>query len=71
MPGKLSTFFALALFVIASLLALPVFAATSASFVFDAVSDPGDLPDGPDYIVTAVGPVDDAGGCDVMVMIIV
>ena len=70
MPVK-RTIASFLLFLVASLLALPVLAATSATFVFDAVSDPGDLPDGPDYIVTAVGPVDDAGGCDVMVMIIV
>lgn len=71
MPGKRSTLFVLVLLVSASLLALPVLAATSASFVFDAISDPGDLADGPDYDVTAIGPIDDGSGCDAMVMIMV
>lgn len=46
-------------------------AATSASFVFDTLSDPADLADGPDYLVTASGVVDDGAGCDVVVMVMV
>ncbi|MFN8448057.1 MAG: hypothetical protein U0521_05580 [Anaerolineae bacterium] len=48
-----------------------VFAVSSASFVFDFVSDPGDAADGPDFNVTGVGPIDDGSGCggDVVVMI--
>jgi hypothetical protein len=45
--------------------------AASASFVFDFVSDPGDLADGPDFNVTGSGLVDDGGGCDIVVMVMV
>ncbi len=48
-----------------------VFAVSSATFVFDAISDPGDLADGPDYDITGVGFVDDGSGCDVVTMIMV
>ena len=48
-----------------------VFAASSASFVFDFVSDPGDVGDGPDYDVTGIGVIDDGGGCDLVVMVMV
>jgi len=41
-----------------------VFAASSATMVFDFVSDPGDVGDGPDFIVTGSGLVDDGSGCD-------
>jgi MYXO-CTERM domain-containing protein len=54
------------------LCATAAFAVTSATFVFDTVSDPGDLADGPDYDVTGVAPVDDTGaGCDAVVMLMV
>lgn len=46
------------------------FAMSSATFVFD-FSDLGDLGDGPDYIITAIDPIDDGGGCDAAVMIMV
>ena len=46
-------------------------AVTSATFTFDAVSDPGDLADGPDYDIVGVGPVDDGTGCDAVAMIMV
>jgi hypothetical protein len=47
------------------------FAADSATLVFDFVTDPGDVADGPDYIVTATGLVDDGTGCDAVVAIMV
>jgi hypothetical protein len=47
-------------------------AVESADFVFDTTTDPGDLPDGPDFVVTGVGPIDDTGtGCDAVAMVIV
>ncbi len=50
----------------------PLFAASSATFVFDFLTDPYDVADGPDYIVTATDPIDDNGtSCDMMVMIMV
>lgn len=60
---------------VAGLVLMSVFgtahAVTSATFVFDTVSDPGDLADGPDYHVTGIGPIDDGGGCDLVVMVMV
>lgn len=53
------------------LLAAAAFAVTSATFVFDAVSDPGDLADGPDYDVTGIAPINDGAGCDAVVMVMV
>ncbi|HLU09656.1 MAG TPA: hypothetical protein VK003_08310 [Oceanobacillus sp.] len=38
-----------------------IFAVSSATFVFDFVSDPGDVADGPEFDVTGVGLVDDTG----------
>lgn len=49
----------------------PLLAVTSASFVFDFISDPGDVADGPDYDVTGIGPIDDGSGCDAVVMLMV
>jgi hypothetical protein len=46
------------------------FAVTSATFVFDFVTDPGDAADGPDFNVTGIGPIDDTGtSCDAVVMV--
>jgi hypothetical protein len=48
------------------------FAASSATFTFDFVTDPGDGADGPDYNVVGTGLVDDNGlSCDVVVMVMV
>ena len=49
------------------------FAVSSASFVFDFVTDPGDSADGPDYNVVGTDPVDDGSGCggDSVVMVMV
>lgn len=66
--------FATALLIVLSLtVASSAFAVTSATFVFDFLSDPGDVADGPDYDVTGVGAVDDGSGCggDVVVMVMV
>lgn len=62
----------LLLFVVAILAASVgiVYAASSASFVFD-FSDLGDLADGPEFNVTGSGLVDDGSGCDVVVMVMV
>jgi len=49
----------------------PAMAVTSADFVFDFVLDAGDNADGPAYVMTGVGPVDDGGGCDAVTMIMV
>lgn len=63
--------------VVAALVLMSVFgtahAVTSATFVFDTVSDPGDLADGPDYHITGIGPIDDGSGCggDTVVMVMV
>jgi len=46
-------------------------AVTSATFTFDFTSDPGDVGDGPDFLVTGVGPIDDGLACDQVVMIMV
>ena len=47
-------------------------AARSATFVFDTVTDPGDLADGPDFDVTGRGLVDDTGTlCDAVTMVMV
>jgi hypothetical protein len=54
------------------LCATAAFAAVSATFVFDTVSDPGDLADGPDYDITGVTLTDDTGAaCDRVVMLMV
>jgi hypothetical protein len=48
------------------------YAVTSATFVFDFVTDPGDAADGPDFNVTGIGPIDDTGtSCDAVVMVMV
>jgi hypothetical protein len=49
----------------------PALAVDSATLVFDFVSDPGDVADGPDYDVTGTLPVDDGIGCDAVVAVIV
>jgi hypothetical protein len=46
-------------------------AVRSATFVFDTVSDPGDLADGPDFDVTGQGVINDGSGCDAVTMIMV
>jgi len=51
--------------------AAAVWAVTSATFVFDFVSDPGDLADGPNFDVTGIGPIDDGSGCDIVSMVMV
>jgi hypothetical protein len=48
-----------------------IFAVTSATFVFDFAGDVGDNLDGPQFDITAVGPMDDGGGCDEYVMIMI
>lgn len=55
-----------------SLLSLPAQAAVSGSFVFDFVGDAGDNADGPQYDVTLVGPTNDNGlNQDLVIMVMV
>jgi hypothetical protein len=56
---------------LAAMFVIPLAGATVATFVFDFVSDPGDVADGPDFDVTATaGLTDDTGtSCDAVVMI--
>lgn len=47
------------------------FAVSSATFVFDFLSDPGDNADGPEFNVTGIGPINDGSDCDAVVMLMV